>query len=794
MFSNYQWLLTLVVIACIGYLVVYGSSSTSIKEGLQGNCPAGQTWQAGSPTKQQDQWGQVEVSALPCWTGANPSQDGWVIEGTGEQSTIKKDGMCLQTALGATFQEGEYNAPGAVMAPCDGSAAQNATLAPDANQSYAPGVSRIIIRGLDGEAKGSGVACPSSVPNSGTAYKCGAGGCVTLTAATDNRPHGAVVGGFHWSGGGTSGSVVDGLDEGGRYNCEWGAPTNSEDNISGEFSKWVGTIQGIKEPVTRIRGGGPAGPAADASPRAPWRGGGGGWGGLCLSANTAGYSPGKCIPNNCTCPNGTPATTTCTTNNAVKCASCKAGYTLNTSNNTCVANTCTCPNGTPATTTCTTNNAVKCASCPAGYTLNTSNNTCVANTCTCPNGTPATTTCTTNNAVKCASCKAGYTLNTSNNTCVANTCTCPNGTPATTTCTTNNAVKCASCKAGYTLNTSNNTCVANTCTCPNGTPATTTCTTNNAVKCAKCATGFHAVGDSCVANPQCSSYTCPPGRQYKSNYAQIGCQTATCQDRECCDPIPQPTCTSFTCPKNSTLNQKPSSITCAGKSCTDRDCCTPNPKPTCFGDNMKCPTNFYLKSNGQQIQCANYTCATDECCSANPTCSTIQCGPKFHPKPSSTICASSTCVSTECCTPNPVCLTYTCPAGMKQKSNASSITCTGATCAAPECCSVIPPPPPPPPPGVPPPPPPPSSNITDDPTNIYFPNSNFISFNNEAYEEHSSPSDPNEDSYSPSYSNYNGWTSPKESSLSRTNNMFAATNLPPPIGIASFNNRSYNQA
>ena len=363
--------------------------------------------------------------------------------------------------------------------------------------------------------------------------------------------------------------------------------------------------------------------------------------------------------------------------------------------------------------------------------------------------------------------------------CEANTCSCPNGTPATgAACTTKNPVKCASCKAGYTLN--GTTCTPNTCTCSNGTPATgAACTKNKAVKCASCATGFHAVGDRCVANPQCSSYTCPPGRQYKSNYKQLGCQKATCKDSECCDPIPQPTCTSFTCPQNSTLNENPSSIPCVGKSCTDNDCCTPNPKPTCFGDNMKCPTNFYLKSNGQQIQCANYTCTPDECCSANPTCSTIQCGPKFHPKPPSTICASSTCESQECCTANPICLTYTCPAGMKQKSNVSSITCTGATCAAPECCSVISSSPPsPPPPGIPP------------PSNIYFPNSNFISFNNEAYEEHSSPSDPNEDSYS----HYNGWTSPKESTLPRTNNMFAATNLPPPIGIASFNNRSYNQA
>ena len=754
MFSNYQWLLTLVVIACIGYLVVYGSSSTSIKEGLQGNCPAGQTWQAGSPAKQQDQWGQVVVTLEQCSPDqVHPSQDGWIFDPGGfAPPSIQKGGMCLQAALGQTHATppapGGFNPPAAVMAPCDGSDAQNATFSEEAHGVLTGRPGHISIRGLDGESRGSGVACPSAL-GFNEPQLCGAGGCLGL----DGRSGG------EWAPevGGLASSSTDAA---GRFRCNQ------------EFVYSHGRLQGTP---------------GDADSN------------MCLSANTAGYSPGNCFANTCSCPNGTAATgAACTTNNAVKCASCKAGYTLNTSNNTCVANTCTCPNGTAATgATCTTNNAVKCASCPAGYTLNTSNNTCVANTCTCPNGTAATgVACTTNNAVKCASCPAGYTLNTSNNTCVANTCTCSNGTAATgAACTTNNAVKCASCPAGYTLNTSNNTCVANTCTCSNGTAATgAACTTNNAVKCAKCATGFHAVGDSCAANPQCSSYTCPPGRQYKSNYAQIGCQTATCQDSECCDPIPQPTCTSFTCPKNSTLNQNPSSITCTGKSCTDSDCCTPNPKPTCFGDNMKCPTNFYLKSNGQQIQCANYTCATDECCSANPTCSTIQCGPKFHPKPSSTICASSTCVSTECCTPNPVCLTYTCPAGMKQKSNASSITCTGATCAAPECCSVIPPPPPPPPPGVPPPPPPPSSNITDDPTNIYFPNSNFISFNNEAYEEHSSPLDPNEDSYSPSYSNYNGWTSPKESSLSRTNNMFAATNLPPPIGIASFNNRSYNQA
>lgn len=37
MFSTYQWLLTIVIIGCIGYLIVYGSSSTSVKEIVQRN-------------------------------------------------------------------------------------------------------------------------------------------------------------------------------------------------------------------------------------------------------------------------------------------------------------------------------------------------------------------------------------------------------------------------------------------------------------------------------------------------------------------------------------------------------------------------------------------------------------------------------------------------------------------------------------------------------------------------------------------------------------------------------------
>jgi hypothetical protein len=76
------------------------------------------------------------------------------------------------------------------------------------------------------------------------------------------------------------------------------------------------------------------------------------------------------------------------------------------------------------------------------------------------------------------------------------------------------------------------------------------------------------------------------------------------------------------------------------------------------------------------------------------------------------------------------------------------------------------------------------TDTTDDPTNIYYPNANFITFRN------GESNDQNEDNYS----KYNGWSSPQQTSLARTNNMFSETPLPPPAGIASFNNHPYNQA
>ena len=136
-------------------------------------------------------------------------------------------------------------------------------------------------------------------------------------------------------------------------------------------------------------------------------------------------------------------------------------------------NVCSCPNGKPRTgATCTTNNAVLCASCDAGFTLRL--NKCVKNTCACPNGTPKAN-CPIDRAIVCDSCqqktgetkeKLGYVLKKAIKhywgaigllkkvECVIkyNDCTCPNGRPKKNLhCTTDKALMCAICEKGYTL-------------------------------------------------------------------------------------------------------------------------------------------------------------------------------------------------------------------------------------------------------------------------------------------------------------------------------------------------------
>ena len=83
-------------------------------------------------------------------------------------------------------------------------------------------------------------------------------------------------------------------------------------------------------------------------------------------------------PHRCACTNGVPVDPSdCPKDGAQACKSCDTGYDINNSTiskasgPTCSVkkSICSCPNGTPATTGCTTVGQVKCASCNSGFGL-----------------------------------------------------------------------------------------------------------------------------------------------------------------------------------------------------------------------------------------------------------------------------------------------------------------------------------------------------------------------------------------------------------------------------------------
>jgi len=411
-----------------------------------------------------------------------------------------------------------------------------------------------------------------------------------------------------------------------------------------------------------------------------------------------------------------------------------------------------------------------------------SNTTCVHNICICPGGTPVTgAACKKNKAEQCASCKPGYILQP-DGTCVHNVCTCPGGTPATGAACNASGIHCVTCNPNYHLEGSS--CVINKCTCPNGSPATV-CTTDGEIKCSACAIGHYLDSNNkCSPNALCSSINaCPPGRQFKQNYNKIRCGGGTCKDAECCDPIPQPTCIDFSCPTYSSIIKNAKGKICAGKACTDDECCTQNPKPTCYGDDIKCPPDYYLKSNAQKIQCSDYTCQSSECCSPNPTCDTMQCAPGFTGKGASTICKGATCSNTECCTQNSSCSSFACPPDYISNPHPAQAGCIAPQCTINECCILQPPKPP----------PPHKSTIIneEEDINIYFPGATFITFDGE--KNTNNKQDPNSDIYN--YSKYDNWTTPYQTKSYQTNNMFSTIPVKTAAtGISAFNTTSYNQA
>ena len=163
----------------------------------------------------------------------------------------------------------------------------------------------------------------------------------------------------------------------------------------------------------------------------------------------------KCVLNQCTCDRGYPSRE-CATNNEMRCDACHStGDSLNEEKH-CVPNICTCENGTEDVGhACEDNGFEDCYSCnslfhqvskasnASQWYQSTSHylsekSSCHQNICTCQNGQPVDgSKCVTHGDNKCESCneatdiEAGYHLNSITANCDMNVCICEGGTPAT---------------------------------------------------------------------------------------------------------------------------------------------------------------------------------------------------------------------------------------------------------------------------------------------------------------------------------------------------------------------------
>lgn len=211
----------------------------------------------------------------------------------------------------------------------------------------------------------------------------------------------------------------------------------------------------------------------------------------------------SCSPNTCSCAHGTATTasgtspgTLCDTDGANDCSACAAGHHIDGAGpgvgmQSCVPNECTCDDGTATTadgagaSLCGVHNTSDCMECTPGHHLSSAadvgQQTCLSNECTCTNGIPAvakgdsaSTLCEAHSASDCSACVDGFHLSasagTGEQTCLANECSCSGGTgptgPPGCGIHKSSVDVCVSCNTGFTLTGTD--CVANACACANG--------------------------------------------------------------------------------------------------------------------------------------------------------------------------------------------------------------------------------------------------------------------------------------------------------------------------------------
>ena len=191
----------------------------------------------------------------------------------------------------------------------------------------------------------------------------------------------------------------------------------------------------------------------------------------------------------------------------------------------------------------------------------------------------------------------------------------------------------------------------------------------------KCVSTVCSQAECCQPRAQCNEgVQCNPNLYDQvKNYSSKYCKGVVCELSECC--VADPTCHNYKCPKYYADKPNMSKIKCGeGDACDVAKCCNLNPTcssyfgglPGTRGDKHGgCPVHEHLNKNVAEIRCLEPQCSTGECCSFDPKCSTFNCTEDnfYHtyahvPNAENIYCDNDLCREEQCCVATP---TYALP-------------------------------------------------------------------------------------------------------------------------------------
>lgn len=138
------------------------------------------------------------------------------------------------------------------------------------------------------------------------------------------------------------------------------------------------------------------------------------------------------------------------------------------------------------------------------------------------------------------------------------------------------------------------------------------------------------LSECCIPDPTCHAYPCPTYYTDKPNKSKIKCGVGeVCNTDQCCDL--NPTCSSYFtgakgvaknggCPTNDHLKKNAAQIRCLESDCTTAECCGVDNKCSTFN----CAENNFYHTyshipNAEGSYCNNDLCTQEQCCAATPT-------------------------------------------------------------------------------------------------------------------------------------------------------------------------------